>query len=353
MKIMISSDGPHAHFYIRVGWIRVFQSLGHDAILWDIGTKSSFDAFDEFEPDIFIGQTYNLDRGVFSCIKERPHLKVVLRASDWGDMQKEIDLEKYPVLVARADEKKILERLKKETDTPHFVYNHYHQNHIEKTHNEWRNIGIEPVSMLHAADIFSYANGLEDSELTSDVSFVGGYWPYKAQSLDKYMLRLCHPVGRYNIKIYGSQSWPVIQHAGRISDHREKNVYRSATISPNISEPHSQDFGYDIIERPFKVLMSGGFCISDYVESMAHDVFSNGEIVYAKTPEEFEELIKHFLRFPEERTPYIKNGYKTVINKHTYFHRVSRIFKKLNMLSESKKCMDLFQSLLSEKVKKL
>lgn len=349
MKIMIASDGPHAHFYIRSGWIKVLQALGHQAALWDIDKKSSFDAFDEFEPDIFIGQTYNMDRGVVSCIKERPHIKVVLRASDWGDAQKEIDLEKYPILIAREDEKKVLEQLKEETGAPDFVYNHYHQNWIEKTHNRWRDIGIEPVSMLHAADVFSYANGIEDPELASDVSFVGGYWPYKAQSLDKYILRLCHPVGKYNVKIYGSQSWPVIQHAGRISNHREKNVYRSATISPNISEPHSQDFGYDIIERPFKVLMSGGFCISDYVESMAKDVFNNNEIVFAKTPEEFEELVKHFLRFPEERTVYAKNGYKTIIEKHTYFHRVSRIFKKLNMKTESKKCMSFFDDLISGK----
>ena len=93
MKVMIASDGPHAHFYIRAGWAKVFQALGHEAVLWDIGSKPSFDAFDEINPDLFIGQTYNLDRGVFKCIKERPHLKVVMRAADWGSFQKEIDLE--------------------------------------------------------------------------------------------------------------------------------------------------------------------------------------------------------------------------------------------------------------------
>ena len=348
MKIMIASDGPHAHFYIRSGWAKVFRALGHEAVLWDIATKSSFDAFDEFEPDIFIGQTYNIERGVFECIKERPNLKVVLRASDWGDLQKDskIDLEKYPILVAREDEKKILEKLKEETGTPHFVYNHYHQRWLDRTHNKWRDIGIEPVSMIHAADVFEYANSFEDSQLKSDVSFVGGYWPYKAQSLDRYILKLCHPVGKYNIKIYGSQSWPVIQYAGRISGDREKNVYRSATISPNISEPHSQIFGYDVIERPFKVLMSGGFCISDYVESMAKDIFNGGEIPFATSPEEFEELVQHFLRHPDKRLPYMRNGYNTVIEKHTYFHRVSRIFKRLGMNEESKRCMSLLKDIL-------
>ena len=61
------------------------------------------------------------------------------------------------------------------------------------------------------------------------------------------------------------------------------SLFSSATVCPNVSEAHSQDFGYDIIERPFKVLSSGGFCISDYVESMAEEVFNNGEVVFAKT----------------------------------------------------------------------
>ena len=86
---MISSDGPHAHYYIRMGWARVFNAMGHDVGIWDANEVPVFDAFDEMEPDIFLGQTYNLDRALFKCIKERPHLKVVMRASEWGDMQKD------------------------------------------------------------------------------------------------------------------------------------------------------------------------------------------------------------------------------------------------------------------------
>ena len=88
---MISSDGPHAHYYIRLGWAKVFQAIGHEVILWDTNTKSAYDAFDEFEPDIFMGQTYNMTRSLFNCIKERPEMKVVMRASDWGDMSHTID----------------------------------------------------------------------------------------------------------------------------------------------------------------------------------------------------------------------------------------------------------------------
>ena len=103
MRIMISGDGPHAHNYIRLGWARVFETIGHQTMMWDIHSKSPFDAFDEFEPDIFIGQTYNLNESTVKCIKERPNLKYALRASDWGDMQSQISSD-YNTLTANKKE---------------------------------------------------------------------------------------------------------------------------------------------------------------------------------------------------------------------------------------------------------
>ena len=81
MRIMISSDGIHAHYFIRQGWARAFSYAGHEAILWDINTKNAFDAFDEFEPDLFIGQTYNVNSAIFKCIKLRPNMKVIIQSA--------------------------------------------------------------------------------------------------------------------------------------------------------------------------------------------------------------------------------------------------------------------------------
>lgn len=348
MKILISNDGPHAHYYIRMSWAKVFSAMGHQVEIWQKDEKPAFDIFDEFEPDLFMGQTYNLDEAVFKCIKQRPHMKVVMRASDWGDIQKDIDLEKYPILVAQEKEKKLLERLKEETGKPDFVHNHYHENWIRVTHNKWKDIGIEPISLIHAADIFDFYLRPPIDMLKCDIGFVGGYWPYKAINLDKYLVSLCHPVGKYNIKLFGGSDWPVVQYLGRIDSQNVGGLFASATISPNISEPHSQDFGYDIIERPFKVLMSGGFCISDYVESMANDVFTNNEILFAKDPKEFKTLVDYYIANPEKRNPHIEAGYNLVVNNHTYFHRVAKIFSQLKMDSEADKCMKTMMSYFEE-----
>ena len=345
MKILISSDGPHAHYYIRLSWSKVFSSMGHEVQFWHKDQKPAFDAFDEFEPDLFMGQSYHISEALIKCIKSRPHMKVVMRASDWGDIQKEIDLEKYPILVAQEKEKKLMERLKIETGKPDFVHNHYHDNWIKVTHNKWNDIGIRPISLIHGADVFDFSLRPSVEALKCDIGFVGGYWPYKAINLDKYLINLCHPVGDYNIKIFGTSDWPVTQYLGRIASENVGSLFASATISPNISEPHSQDFGYDIIERPFKILMSGGFCISDYVESMVNDVFINGEMVFAKTPEEFKQLADYYIKNPDERLKYMKAGYESVVKNHTYFHRVAKIFTELGMEQEADKCIKVMSSL--------
>ena len=80
MKILISNDGPHAHYYIRMSWLKVFSAMGHEVQIWEKGQRPAFDVFDEFEPDIFMGQTYNLNEATFKCIKQRPHMKVVCSA---------------------------------------------------------------------------------------------------------------------------------------------------------------------------------------------------------------------------------------------------------------------------------
>ena len=79
MKVMIASDGTHAHFFQRAAWKHAFNACGIQAELWDYKSVSPFDAFDMFEPDVFMGQSYNLDEATIKCIKERPHLKVGLR----------------------------------------------------------------------------------------------------------------------------------------------------------------------------------------------------------------------------------------------------------------------------------
>jgi hypothetical protein len=345
MKVLISNDTKSAHYYIRMGIAKALTACNHSVIMWDIHKKAVNDAFDEFEPDLFIGQTYNVNRVLRNAIDERPHMKVVMKASEWGTVSDKINLQQYPILVANDREKREILSLHERTGKPDYIFVHYHPDAIPETHAYWIKYGIRAEAQLNAADIFEFTRGQIIPEFRSDIAFAGGYWPYKAVVLDKYLMPICRR-DEYNIKIYGNSTWPTKAYCGFIPDQYIKHAFHSATICPNLHEPHSQEFGYDIIERPFKLLSNKCFVISDSVFGLK-DLIPNG-IVYADSPDQFSELIDYFIKHPEERDEYIQDGYITVMNNHTYFHRIREMFTRLNMLEEASRVDKAYQGLIKK-----
>lgn len=345
MKILVSSDGVHAHYFQRLSWVNAFRAYGIDAVMWDCKKVSAFDAFDTFEPDLFLGQSYNLTESLLKCIYERPHLKVALRAGDWGDHEDSVDKSKYNILYCSEAEKQILKKLKEETGKPDFVHIHYKQEDISKTHNNFASIGIDVKSLMMCADTLTYGGSSFDNALSCDMGFVGGYWPYKGIVINDYLFPLLNNVGEYKVKIFGNQPWPVNQYCGLIKDHKVKDLFRSASISPNLSEPHAQKFGIDINERIFKILFSGGFCVSDNVE--AYNIFEDG-IVLAHGPEDFKLKIDHYLHNPKEKNEISKRGRKIVIQKHTGFDRAAQIAQYLGMNNLSNSILNKKMELIDE-----
>jgi len=326
MKILISSDGYHAHYYQRMSWVNAFSKMhGVTVALWDINSVSAFDAFDGFEPDIFLGQLYNLTPAVVKCIKERPHLKVGLRAGDWGDHEKEVDKSIYNILYATKDEIETLKRLQGETGQVSFVHIHYPKEALKQTHNYYESIGVRTASIMMCADVDAYSNPEHDPDYNCDIGFVGGYWPYKGQVINPYLFPLLENVGEYNVKIFGNQNWYVNQYCGLINDNKVKDLFFSAKICPNLSEPHAQRFGFDVNERIFKVLCAGGFCISDNVEG--YKMFGDG-IVIADSPQDFREKIDYYLDNECERVSIASRGRDFVMKNHTNEVRALEILRE-------------------------
>jgi len=343
MKILIANDGPTAFYYIRTGLARAFSAAGHDVIIWDIDGKSPNDAFDEFEPDLFLGQTYNTTRSVCDAIKERPHMKVIMKAGDWGPLADEIVKQDYGVLMASPEEQARILALYEETGKPDYLHIYYHPNFIKQTHGHWRDKGIPVHCHMLAADVFDYTNGVVVEEFKSDITFIGGYWPYKARNIDDYLLSLCRDYDR-QIKIFGNAHWPVAQYCGPAPTEIVRNILASAIICPQIHEPHSTTYGFDMSERTFKLLANKCFCISDYVAGL--DLLFNSDdedtLVLVKNPAEFKERIDYFLSNPDDRLPYIEKGYNKVMEEHTYFHRARDIFLNLGWSNHADALMKVY-----------
>ena len=80
----------------------------------------------------------------------------------------------------------------------------------------------------------------------------------------------------------------------------------------------------DVLFIPFKILMSQGFCISDYVKSMAEEIFPNDEIVFAKSPMDFKNKIEHYIKHPEKREKHItKRSYTYFAGNYTKKQRIN------------------------------
>lgn len=323
MKILCNY-APCAPAYIRGGWQRTFTYCGHDWRWWDL--KRAFDAF-RYEPDLYIGTTYELDRAVEKCIRNRPEMKVILFASAWGDY---VDDCPFPIVKVQEEEKRRLEKLKAETGKPDYVFIHVTNKYLEPTMGGWRSIGIEPVGILNAYDAILYQGARRREELICDLGYIGGYWSYKAQNLDRCIIPLCHPNSGLDVKIFGNQPWPVHCYLGACSDEVNRDLFLSATVCPNNCEPHSTSLGFDIVERVFKGMGIGGFVISDYVDE-ARELFSEDELIMAKTPEEMRELIYHFVKNPVERLPYIQKGREAILRDHTYFDRAHKFLVHLGI----------------------
>ena len=335
MKILISNESQNnAHFFERLGLCRALAYSGHVVKLWQLDQEAAFDIFNGFEPDLFISQAYNLNRAIIKCIQSRPNLRVILKAGDWGEFNKNLNTQKYPVLLASKQEKENVKFLVDKCGKPDFVFIHYHPDWIEETHGNWtKELGVPVMSLMNAADIFDYTKGEYKEELSSDIAFIGGYWPYKAITLDRYLLPLCNPYLNINIKIFGNKNWYVPQYCGPSPPDLVKHIFSSAKICPNISELHSQEFGYDIIERPFKLSSNKCFIISDYVKGL--EQIYGDSIIFGKTPKEFIEKIQYYLTHSEEKQDKINKAYNITIKEHTYFDRAVTIFNNLNLIYES------------------
>lgn len=356
MKILISNDTPGCGPYFqKVGFARIFQQMGHAVHMWEPAKKPAFDVFNEFEPDLYIGQTYTTNRAIYKCIKARPEMKVVMQCSTWGPILESIDLEKYPILVPSQTEKDMIARLKNETGKPDFVYLHYFQSDID-TISGWNSLGVATRMLTNGADVFDYLDSAYMKELESDVCFVGGRWPYKSQTLDNIMLRLCNkntaPIPLYqehlNVKIWGNQGWNgVPQYLGMLDQDLCKHAFRSAKFCVNVSEPHSTAFGFDPVERPFKCALAGGLVLCDNVKC-----FKENKFPFIYYNDYYDLCCTIVSAAPAKLDRYIKMNeqYKFVLQHHTYHNRVVDLFEQLGMRDEAEKCRSIHAAIVEKEM---
>ncbi|MEN7981982.1 MAG: glycosyltransferase [Nanoarchaeota archaeon] len=182
-----------------------------------------------------------------------------------------------------------------------------------------------------------------DEKFKADISYIGTNLPQKRKAFKEKLFPLSK---KYDLKLYG-QDWTLkdkllglIQKFGqyfnisflktiqkpKLKLEDERKIYSSSKICVNIHEDYQIKHGKDMNERVFKIPLCKGFQITDYVSCM-DKYFNSDEIVYAKTKEEWFKKIDYYMKNPEKRKRISENGYKKILNEHTYHNRVKQIIK--------------------------
>lgn len=184
---------------------------------------------------------------------------------------------------------------------------------------------------------FQLGDSSTRDEFEFDVSFIGG-----AHDERKWFVKQLQKSG-ISVSCFG-HGWK----NGSISNERMSQVFRSSKISLNLSNSRSMDIRFlasslkslyrgwksaktasQIKARNFEIPFCGGFQITDYAPGI-EDYFEIGkEIVCFKDVDEAIWLIKHYLKFDNERELIRSKSIDRVRSMHTYKNRVEDIMKRI------------------------
>jgi spore maturation protein CgeB len=344
MKILYhipSLDSIYAQRSIYHGFKNAFIDLGHHFVPFT-SNDSLESLLRDYRPDIFITATHSYYRKYinYDLLSDyrRDGLFVLAKIDFWNSplsplrINEARSLRTDKPLLRLIDEDKIAD-----------AYFHVLEQDDERmdgftkiTGHKYHTIPLAADSTLQKPDF--------KVQFCADVSYVGTALPEKK----KFFLNNVYPLKTdYLLRIYG-QDWTYwdralgwIQRGGQYLDIKslakirkpklnlseEAEIYTSSVISINVHEEYQRKYGGDCNERTFKIPLCSGFEVVDNVSCIGRYFVDGKEMIIAKSAVEWTELVRYYLRFPEERLPIIEAGRRKVLNEHTYHNRVKQIIK--------------------------
>lgn len=189
-------------------------------------------------------------------------------------------------------------------------------------------------------DLFLLDDTLVNDTYDFEVSFVGGYHPYRKWFIDEL------EKNGVKVEAFGN-GWP----NGSLTAIEMIKLFQKSKINLNISNSISADLRYllssrnaffslfrivagngakiasQIKARNFEIPFFGGFQITDYVPSLERYFGIGEEIVCYTTPKDAITQIHYYLQNEEERENIKMRGIQRARMNHGYIHRFKKIFE--------------------------
>ena len=314
MKVLLCHRPEGAFGYISDGWQNALRDKGHDTRRWDGKPQSWY----EFEPDLYIGCS-----GHRQPIPKSRNCKVAIHVNPYGPV------EINGINESEQNVKWVVEQ------KPDVVFG-YGQEDDRLIWSGWTTeYGLGWVPMPCAADTVIFKQIKSCQERDIDMVYLGGRWPYKAKTIDTYLIPAITNAKERNKKVAlrGWGEWPKDLCDGILASDRANAFLNSGKIGPCISELHTQMFGIDIPERAFKLAACGTLVVHDAVMHLRRLIPS---AVVAASPEHFGEMCMHYMDNDAERIALVKKQQEEVLTSQTYHHRMSSLLAALEMHEQAR-----------------
>jgi hypothetical protein len=300
MKILVSAGKVPDTQSLSSGWFHAFQFLGHQTRSWVCGKDSSFDAMDEFDPDLVWAHSRDLTRDAVRAILDKK-IKIILFISNFEE--------------ASEEEKNFVYQLR----NAGVLLNTTFPTLISKERLHWGHhsgvYGILPC--LPAADLVLPAPSPLQSSFRSEISFIGCYEARKEKNISEFIYPLLE---RYQVKLFGYGPWPTANYLGSLDKRSFQEVVENSKINISVSNDNSTSPS----ERIFKILKYNKTPVVHESLPDYHDIFGES-CLFFKNVEELEEII---VKQPKLEL----TGIEWLINNHhCYTDRVQEIFKVLGV----------------------
>ncbi len=264
----------------RLGYVHGFPLVGVDALL--IEYHNLIKVANWYDNPIFWLTTndYNwLSKATLKMLRRYPH---AIQVNTWFDGMEKVHANynaPSPSLT-----KRVLARVLDSGAS--FVWCSAPEPYFNSYEN-WIEIGQQKlVSLPWACDGARYYFTPKETKFDDvEMAFVGGYRKYKEPQYLAYLWPY-----EDKLKIWGYSEWPRGNYQGYLDNNDEKLLYQNAKLCPTISEPQFGITG-DTVERPFKILGSGGLTVFDCVPAYTH-LFSPGEALIPDSVNIYHQMVE-------------------------------------------------------------
>jgi len=295
---------------MRLGPFYGFEALGlHPQLI-----RHSDIVMTEVENPVYLltWDDYNhLSSEALGVIKYQPHVVMV---NPWFGGMESLPTQYGSPALATSTNTKVIE------NEPTFVWGQDPEACFA-FYEKWTQAGCKVVSLPPACDTARHYPSAKQG-FAVEVGFVGSYRPsYKEQQYKDYLWPY-----EDKLKIWNHTPWPRC-YQGKIANDDLKVLYQNARVCPTLSGPCLPTL-WALPERPFAILGSGGLTVLDCVSTFKH-LFSPDEVLMPSTLNEYHQMMNAALHDEDFNQRYRASGYKAVMERHTYTHRMKKLLEEL------------------------